>query len=66
MYKVQGQRSQAGSAHNSLHDPSVRSNYFLINYNIIMLACHYGSANILNYVNDHVLPKCPDPERARL
>jgi len=38
-----------------------KPNHFLLNYNLIMLACHYEAVNILQYLYDDVVLRSPDP-----
>ena len=42
-----------------------KPNHFLLNYNLVMLACHYEAINILQYLYDYVILRSPDPEKMK-
>ena len=43
----------------------MKMNIFQLNYNMVMLACHYGSTGILNYLIDKVANSNSNPDKIK-
>ena len=71
MNSAQSQRSQTlalgqdNKKRGSIYDPRSSMDYFQLNYNMVMLACHYGSLNILNYLIDKVANLDSHPKQVK-
>ena len=52
---------KGGFGENNESSMSSKSNFFLMNYNIVMLAIHYGSVKILKYLHENFVLKSANP-----
>ena len=58
---ISSSQSQAISIRNKIGESEI----FQLNYNIVMLACPYGSIKILEYLYEKVVLKSKDPQKTK-
>lgn len=71
-YEITGPKSSAQTARDSrnstmtYNDQNRGSLNFQLNYNVVMLACQYGSAKLLEWLHDNVVLRSQNPKKTRL